>query len=118
MALFELRTLGTLDLRASDGRVLHALLAQPKRLALLSYLCVATPRGLHRRDALVALFWPESNREHARTSLRGALHVLRRSLGEATLVTRGDEEVSIAPDLVWCDAVAFDEAVAAGRLED
>src|SRR5262245_19006399 len=118
MGLFELRTLGTLDLRASDGRVVHSLLAQPKRLALLTYLCVATPPGMHRRDVLLALFWPDSDREHARTSLRNGLHVLRRSLGERALLTLGDDGVGIAPDAVSCDAVAFEEAIAAERHED
>ena len=118
MALFELRTLGTLDLRASDGRVVHSLLAQPKRLALLAYLCVANPRGIHRRDVLVALFWPESDQEHGRTSLRNGLHVLRRSLGGPAVLTHGDDGVGIAPDAVWCDAVAFEEAIAAKRHED
>ena len=118
MGLFELHTLGTLDLHASDGRVAHSLLAQPKRLALLTYLCVATPRGVHRRDVLLALFWPNSDREHARTSLRNALHVLRRSLGERAVLTHGDDGVGIAPEAVWCDAVAFEEAIAAEREED
>src|SRR5690349_7812924 len=115
MALFELRTFGTLDLRASDSRVVHSLLAQPKRLALLTYLCVANPRGMHRRDVLLALFWPDSDREHARTSLRSGLHILRRSLGERAVLTHGDDGVGIDPDAVWCDAVAFEEAIAAER---
>ncbi len=118
MGPFELRTLGTLDLHAPDGRVIHSLLAQPKRLALLTHLCVATPRGMHRRDVLLALFWPDSDREHARTSLRSGLHVLRRSLGKRAVLTHGDDGVGIAPDTVWCDAVAFEEAVAAERHED
>ena len=50
MSAIELRTLGTLDLRAADGRELYSLLAQPKRIALLAYLCIAQPRGFHRRD--------------------------------------------------------------------
>jgi len=118
MALFELRTLGTLDLHASDGRVVHSLLAQPKRLALLTYLRAANPGGMHRRDVLLALFWPESDREHARTSLRSGLHVLRRSLGERAVLTEGDDGVGIDPDAVWCDAVAFEEAIAAERHAD
>ena len=118
MGLFELHTLGSLALHASDGRVAHSLLAQPKRLALLTYLCVATPRGMHRRDVLLALFWPNSDRVHARTSLRNGLHVLRRCLGERAVLTRGDDDVGIAPEAVWCDAVAFEEAIAAERHED
>ena len=55
MALFELRTLGTLDLHASDGRVVHSLLAQPKRLALLTYLCVANPARRTARALLAGV---------------------------------------------------------------
>src|SRR5262245_12921902 len=40
---------------------------QPKRLALLAYLAIARPRGAHRRDALVAIFWPELDQHGARS---------------------------------------------------
>ncbi len=118
MAVIEFRTLGTLDLRRTGGSELHSLLAQPKRVALLAYLCVANPRGFHRRDTLLGLFWPESDESHARISLRNALHVLRHSLGESTLVSRGDDEVGISPDLVWCDAVAFEQNAGSDGVED
>ena len=48
VAAISFRTLGALDLRGPEGRELHTLLAQPKRVALLAYLCVARPRGFHR----------------------------------------------------------------------
>jgi hypothetical protein len=32
---------------------------QPKRAAVLAYLMVARPGPLHRRDSLLAMFWPE-----------------------------------------------------------
>ena len=65
MPVIEFRTLGTLDLRRTDGPELHSLLAQPKRIALLAYLCVASPRGFHRRDTLLGLFWPDADQTHA-----------------------------------------------------
>ncbi|MGZ3485180.1 MAG: AfsR/SARP family transcriptional regulator, partial [Gemmatimonadaceae bacterium] len=117
MAVIEFRTLGTLDLRRADGSELHSLLAQPKRIALLAYLCLAKPRGFHRRDTLLGLFWPDADQTHARTSLRNALHVLRHSLGEAALHSRGDEEVAINFDVIWCDAVGFDERVALNDVD-
>ena len=55
--MIELRTLGAVDLRSADGVELRAVLVQPKRTALLAYLAVADPRGFHRRDSLLALFW-------------------------------------------------------------
>src|SRR5438876_7540783 len=113
--MIELRMLGTLSLTSADGRDVRALLGQPRRLALLAYLAAATPRGLHRRDTLLALFWPELDQEHARAALRQALHVVREALGDDVVVTRGDEDVGIQADRLWCDVAAFDRAVAAGR---
>ena len=62
--MIELRMLGTLDLKGADGRAVHTILAQPKRLALLAYLAVHTAGA--RRDSVVALFWPELDTAHAR----------------------------------------------------
>src|SRR5690349_20392974 len=92
-------------------------LAQPRRLALLAYLASATPRGMHRRDQLAALFWPELDQDHARAALRQAVYVLRGALGAAAIVSYGDEEVGVDFDLVHCDVAAFDRAVEAGQLE-
>ncbi|HEX6913435.1 MAG TPA: hypothetical protein VF142_23725, partial [Longimicrobium sp.] len=115
--MIRLHLLGTLDLRR-DAVEVRSVLAQPKRLALLAYLASATPRGFHARDTLLALFWPESDQERARNSLRQALHQLRRSLGDDVVVGRGDREVGLDPETFWCDAAAFDEAVREGRHED
>jgi alpha-tubulin suppressor-like RCC1 family protein/DNA-binding SARP family transcriptional activator len=113
--MIRLRTLGTLDLRGPDGAELRSVLAQPKRFALLAYLAVATPTGFQRRDTLVALFWPELDHEHARAALRKALHGLRHELGDGVVVTRGDEDVMLAPEGVWCDGPAFEQLLAEGR---
>lgn len=115
--MIKLHLLGTVDLR-SDGVEVRSVLAQPKRLALLAYLASAAPRGFHSRDTLLALFWPESDGERARNSLRQALHQLRRSLGDEVIVGRGDREVGLDPERFWCDAAAFDQAVEEGRFED
>jgi len=89
----------------------HALLGQPRRLALLAYLAAATPLGFHRRDSLLALFWPELDQEHARAALRQALHVVRDALGAGAVTSRGDEEIGLDYDQVSCDVVAFERAV-------
>jgi serine/threonine-protein kinase len=62
--------------------------------------------------------WPELDQEHARAALRQALHGLRTSLGADALAGRGDEEVSLDDQIVWCDASGFEVAVDAGRLAD
>jgi serine/threonine-protein kinase len=113
--MIRLRILGAMDLRGPDGGELRAVLAQPKRLALLSYLAAANPRALHSRDTLLALLWPDLNQQRARAALRQALYVLRRALGDEALVTCGDAVIGLEHRHVWCDAVAFDGAVDAGN---
>ncbi len=115
--MIDLRTLGTLDLRVRDGPELLSVLSQPKRTALLCYLALAEPRGFHRRDTLLALFWPEADAEHAHASLRQAVRFLRRSLGEDVIHSRGDDDLALGEGVLRCDAVDFQEALAAGEPE-
>ena len=115
--MIRLRTLGTLDLRAPDGREIRSVLAQPKRTALLVYLAVATPQGFHRRDVLLGLFWPELDESRGRASLSTAVYNLRRALGPDVLVSRGDDEIGLARDRFWCDSAAFEQALDAGELD-
>ena len=112
-----LRTLGALDLRGPDGKELDAVLVQPKRVALLCYLALATPRGPHRRDTLLPLFWPEHDTPHARNSLSQSIHVLRRGLGPDAVLSSGDT-LSLAWGDLWCDVVAFEQALDGDRLVD
>ena len=115
--MIEFRTLGRIDLTSADGRPLQQLLAQPKRIALLAYLAAARPRGFHRRDTLLGIFWPEHDDDHARAALRKAVFMLRQALGEGVVVGRGDDELGIAPHTLRCDAVELDEACARGDYE-
>lgn len=108
--MIELRTLGGSGLRSDGGEELRPILTQPKRLGLLVRLALAGPSGFHRRDSLVAMFWPELDAEHARGALRTALRFLRRELGEGVIITRGDEDVGVDGGALWCDAVAFEAA--------
>jgi len=116
--LVELRILGSLQLRASDGRDAAMLVHHPKRAALLAYLAAALPRGAHRRDTLLALFWPESDASRARAALNQALYVLRAALGEKAFTPRADGEVGLNGDVVSCDAAAFEAALDSGRPGD
>ncbi len=112
--MFELRVLGSLQLTAPDRRDVEGLAHQAKRAALLAYLAVATPRGTHRRDKILPLFWPELDQTRARAALNQAVYVLRAMLGEHAIIPRGDGALGLT-DLVWCDAAAFEEALDAGR---
>jgi len=114
--VIRLRVLGEVEVFGPDGTELEAVVRQPKRLALFLYLLLSE-RRFHRRDSLLALFWPEHDGEHARAALRRSLHFLRVHLGPNAIQTRGDE-VGVAPDAAWCDAVVFAEALRVGKNED
>jgi len=119
--MIELRTLGAIDLCHPDGSAISAVLAQPRRLALLIYLAkagAAPAPAFHRRDALLALFWPDADNESARSALKVATHFLRRALGEGVIVSRGAGELGIAADAITCDASAFEHAAHDGRLAE
>ncbi|HEX9074720.1 MAG TPA: BTAD domain-containing putative transcriptional regulator, partial [Anaerolineae bacterium] len=61
----------------------------------------------HAREKIAALFWGDSPDAQARGSLRTALNILRRQLGDAfLLITR--ESVQVNPEFpVWVDAREF-----------
>ena len=84
-------------------------------MALLAFLAAATPRGFHRRDKLLALFWPESDAPHARAALSQALHVVRAALGEHAIIAQGDDELALNADVIQCDVALFEAALDAGR---
>ncbi|MGQ0814311.1 MAG: BTAD domain-containing putative transcriptional regulator [Gemmatimonadota bacterium] len=101
------RLFGQAALQSDDGHELPAVLAQPKRLALLAYLAAARPAGFHRRDKLLGMFWPDLDQERGRAALRQSLYTLRQALGNDTLVTRGDGEIRVNPEILSCDVVQF-----------
>jgi predicted ATPase/DNA-binding SARP family transcriptional activator len=104
-----------LELRDAEGTDLCRKL-QPKRLALLIYLA-HTPRRYHRRDSLMALFWPELDPGSARNSLRQSLYELRRTLGKGVVTRRGYQEIGVTERLLWSDVVALESALEDGKAE-
>lgn len=112
--MLRLQLLGTLDL-LDAGRDVAALLRRPKSIALLSYLATARPRGFHRRDSLLALFWPELDQSHARNALRQAVHSLREVVGADAVIGRGEEELGVDRQHLWCDVVQFEQELDAGN---
>jgi DNA-binding SARP family transcriptional activator len=77
MGQLNLSLLGTPEVRHA-GQVLT--FRTRKALALLIYLVVKG--GKHSREKLTALFWPESDEEHSRATLRSTLVYVRTTLGE------------------------------------
>jgi Tol biopolymer transport system component/DNA-binding SARP family transcriptional activator len=116
--MIEFRMLGAIRLVAADDSDLDNILRQPKRLAVLAYLSAPAPGTRHRRDLLLALFWPDLDTAHARTSLRNALYVLRQCLGDDVIHSMGDEEISVNPELLRTDLAAVLAALHEGRVDD
>lgn len=103
--MLELQAFGPLTLRGASG------LTQPKRLALLTYLVLARPRGFQRRDTLLAIFWPELDQTRGRKALSQALFFLRNALPERVLFSRGTEEVGVDFHRIRCDVIHFEAAL-------
>lgn len=89
--------------------------ASPRRLAVLAVIAASGSAGI-TRDRLVGLLWPDADQARARHSLNQTLYALRRD-AQADL-TVGSADLRLDPDVVACDVVAFDRAVAEGRPED
>src|ERR1700687_1831942 len=65
-----------------DGQVVS--LPPRKTMALLVYRAVEA--GLHSREKLAALLWPDSDADHSRGSLRRTLAFLHAALSETAAV--------------------------------
>lgn len=117
----RLFTLGPPEVRMDDSGVKLS----PKLLALLVYLAVASPRGVTRRDTLLATFWPDRDGSRARNALSQALHRLRKELGRRVIENRGQEELVLGGHVrsdvegfsAHLDAESLDEALELYRGE-
>jgi len=116
--MVRLRVLGVIDLRRDDGSSIDAVLRQPKRAALLTYLAASSGAAPRRRDVIVSMFWPEADDRHARDSLSAALSFLRRHLGPAAIATRGEEEIGCDLRHVAADVAEFLHAFQKQRDEE
>lgn len=114
--MLRLYVLGTLRLVDDEGKDLEDVVVQPRTMALLSYLAAARPFGPHQRDRVIGMFWPELDQEHARAALRKALHRLRAAVGDDAVQSLGADLLVLRQDMVWCDAVAFEQMIATNRL--
>jgi TolB-like protein len=114
--MIELRTLGATQVRLPGSP--DSVHLQPKRLAVLAYLAAARPRGMHRRDSLLVVFWPEESEQTARNALSQTLHAIRRDIGQHVLESQGHELIGVDPAGLGCDAVEFEERLERGELEE
>jgi DNA-binding SARP family transcriptional activator len=105
------RTLGPVQLLV-DGEPAPGELLWRKNLALLVYLA-RSPKRTRARDHLIGLLWADKSEQAARHSLREAIRVLRRCLGESG-VDAGGDQVALAAEAVALDVDRFAELVERG----
>jgi DNA-binding SARP family transcriptional activator/TolB-like protein len=117
LPVVRLHVLGSVRLDAEGASPRRSVSAQPRRLALLAWLALHSRRGAERRDSLLAVFWPESDTNHARGALRNALHHLRAAVGPDVILSHGSDEVLLDSSRLWCDAVEFERLCDAGDHE-
>ncbi len=114
MARLSIRLLGPFDVTL-DGEAVTGFSADKVR-ALLAYLAM-NPDQPHRRETLAGLLWPEYPERSARDSLRNALGILRRAIGdhEASppylFITRQSILFNSDSDF-WLDTTDFSAAAA------
>ncbi len=117
MARLSIRLLGPFEV-ILDGETVTGF-ATDKVRALLAYL-VMNPDRPHRRETLAGLLWPEYPERSARASLRNALGILRRAIGDHAasprhlLTTRQSIHLNGDSDC-WVDAHDVSSAVPATR---
>ena len=117
MSPIRLRDLGPISVSSGEPGA-GTVVTQPRLLALLAYLVVARPRGPHSRDTLIALLWPEADQASGRQALRNALHRLRSALGDRTIISVGENFVTIAAGAFTSDSLEFEDAVSERRWHD
>ncbi len=106
--MLRLFTLGGCFLERNGTR-LESVSANRKGLALLASIAAAGDRGL-ARDTVVALLWPESDDERARTSLRQLIHSLRTQLDAPELLLPSPE-LRLNPAVIESDVAQFRTAL-------
>jgi DNA-binding SARP family transcriptional activator/TolB-like protein len=110
-----LRLLGGARIDAA-GTFARGRAAQRRRIALLALLAV-TPGNRLTRERIVAFLWPNRDSESGRRLLSESLHVIRRTFGDETIRSIGDE-VLLDVAAAGSDVADFRRAVTEQRFED
>ena len=97
------------DSRGSPARGRVARLPTRKAESLLAYL-ILHPES-HAREKLAALFWGDMGDAQARASLRNALAILRKHLGDGLLIATRERAQLNAEFPLWVDVWEFQKAI-------
>ncbi len=109
--MLSLKTLGGLGIESS-GHGHPPGTPRRRHLILLAVVAGHHPWGI-TRDKLVGYFWPESNTQHARNSLKQALYSVRQSLRMPLVASEGGV-VRLDPTVIEVDVWQFQAALARG----
>ena len=111
--MYSLRLLGGLSLESPEGPIAGRA-AQRRQLALLAILGTTGDKGCSR-DKLIGYLWPDSPGAQARHILADAVYLLRRALGEDSVLASADF-LRLNPEIVWTDVRGFEQALATEDL--
>jgi DNA-binding SARP family transcriptional activator len=106
--MIQVRALGPLEVTV-DGNPAPSDLLWRHNIALLLYLARAPARRCTREQA-IGLLWPDKPQASARQSLREAVRLLRRYVGEAHLRAEADQ-LELAAGAVELDTDRFDRLI-------
>jgi DNA-binding SARP family transcriptional activator/TolB-like protein len=112
--MYTARLFGGATVVGPDGP-LAGRIAQRRQLALVAVLSRHIDRPV-ARDRLVALLWPEAPAERARRALADGVYLIRRALGETSVISVGDD-LLLVRDQVASDVANFHDRLAAGDDE-
>lgn len=110
--MLEIKTLGDFSLRMNGQAIVD--IGSRKAEALLVYLAVEEKQ--QNRSVLATLFWPESNEEHASTSLRVELSILRNNLGNYLEISRQAVRIKANAD-IYLDVAELEGKLASGQID-
>lgn len=100
-----------------NARARMAVLAQPKRMALLARLAAAAVHGPIERDMLHGVFWPETRQSNARRALNQAVHFLRSQLGADVILSCGTL-LRLNEAVISCDILDVNRFLRSGRYAE
>ncbi len=111
---YKLFLFGGFQLKGSDGRLIDP---GPRKVkALLGWLAV-NPDIEHPREKVAAMFWPDSEEDVARHSLRQALASLRKVMPDETSPLKASKDfVLLDRSKIEVDALDFEAALAIGEV--
>jgi DNA-binding SARP family transcriptional activator/TolB-like protein len=113
--MYTLQMLGGISVTNEAGAEVDALLRQSKHVALLAYLASPSPGTWHKRDSVIGMFWAEHDQTRARSAFRSALYTLRGHLPENAIRSRGDNDLSVDPQIMRTDAATMSELLDRGE---